>query len=124
MIRTVLLVAALAVVGGLLGFLLIGSGGGVFGVCFGALAGVLWIQGRRSTREVAVGEAVHHETVRVLCVPTGQFADVEMTHDGHHWCDVESCSLCHPHDEVQCRKRCVELMNDSALPPREAQLAI
>lgn len=121
MTRMILLLLASVAVGTLLGAVFAGATGGLFGTMLGALFGMAWLAGRKATWKAVPGAPVHHERHRLLCIATGQFADVELMHDEHHWCDVETCTLCRPANEVQCRKRCLELMNDNYPPGKELQ---
>jgi hypothetical protein len=115
-----LLLVASVVLGAGIGFAVAGPNGGMVGCVFGATFAMLWNSARGSTRLIAPGSVVQHERHTLLCIPTGQFADVELAHDGHHWCDVSACSLCRPADKVACRKRCLDLMNDNHPPGRKS----
>lgn len=116
MTRMVFVIVFGVVAGATLGIALAGPTGGTFGIVFGTLFAMLWLAAEKSTRALPVGAPVFHESHRLLCVATGQFADVQLAHDGRHWCDVERCSLCSPDDQVECRKRCLDLMNDNHPP--------
>lgn len=94
-----------------------GPNAGLFGALLAA-AFVMMAQSVSSgARKARVGAPLVHVRQQVLCVPTGSHATVEMVHDGHHWCDVEHCSLCEDGGRPECHKRCLDLMNDAA-PPR------
>jgi hypothetical protein len=121
MIRMVLILCVGVVLGMAVGTALAGPEVGAVGTLLGAAFAMLWIASERSTRPLPAGGPVGRESHRLLCVATGQFAEVELAHDGQHWCDVSSCSLCRPADQVGCRKRCLDLMNDNHRPaPRDS----
>ncbi|MBK8978965.1 MAG: hypothetical protein IPM29_23945 [Planctomycetes bacterium] len=95
---------------------------GSYGAIFGGVFGIVFVLIRWSVvsgaRRPAAGAPLQHADERVLCVPNGRMADVRLVHDGRHWCDVEACSVCTPAEKVECHKRCLDLLNDTA-PPRE-----
>lgn len=123
MTRSILTLSLCTTLGAAFGWFLAAQLGGAFGAVFGALGGTLWLGARSSTHAIAPGASLHLERRVILCVPTGQQAEVELTHDDHHWCDVESCSLCRTGPAVQCRKRCLDWMNDNAPLRREPATA-
>ena len=118
MIRMFLTLVASVFLGASLGYAIAGPNGGMIGAVFGATFAMLWQSARSSTHLILPGRPVLRERHKLLCIATGQFAAVELAHDGRQWCDVESCSLCSPADKVECRKRCLDLMNDNHPPGR------
>lgn len=98
-----------------LGFLVAGTGGGALGALVGAVLGLMWLSVRESRprmRSDVVPERLHRE---LLCIPRGRVADCTLVRDEKTgiWLDVERCSL--QADVVRCTKRCLVLLNDSAV---------
>jgi hypothetical protein len=105
-----------AVIGLTLGALLGGGIGSLMGLMVGAGLGFIWTSVQVSGSPPAEGTRVERERRRVVCVPRGQQADCVFLRDRdtHRWLDVAACSLSHPARQINCRKRCLILMNDVA----------
>jgi hypothetical protein len=101
----------------LVGFVAAGPGGGVIGSVLGMMMGLLLLTGRDAVRPTWRGKT-HLQSDRVLCIPKGQVAECSFVREDAtgRWVDVASCSLCHPPEEIGCRKRCLILMNDMVGP--------
>lgn len=118
-------IPGLTLLGGLLvGFLAAGPGGGILGSVLGLMMGLLLLTGRDAVRPTS-GAKTHLEKDSVLCIPKGQVAECSFVREDERgrWVDVASCSLCHPPEEIGCRKRCLILMNDMVGPHSTAATA-
>ena len=101
---------------------ILGAGAGsqlgvVTGAFFGLFIGftvhaLLWMRAHSGNNPTM-------ETHRLICVPSGTFADCELKGDLglRRWTDVKKCSLRGSDAEVNCDKTCLRMMNDSGVRP-------
>jgi hypothetical protein len=98
-----------------------GTGAGAFaGAVIGISVGLAvyafgWVRAH-------TGNAPTLERHRMICTPSGTFAECELLGDleRRRWVDVRRCSLQSPDAEPACEKSCLRLMNDAGVRPGKA----
>ncbi|HTM22009.1 MAG TPA: hypothetical protein VL172_15915 [Kofleriaceae bacterium] len=108
-------------IGLVLGFIAGSGSGTVAGSFAGGMLGMLVglsVHGLGWARAHS-GNAPTVEHHRLMCLPTGSYADCELVGDKQRgrWLDVTQCSLQDPRAGVTCSKTCLRLLNDSRVKP-------
>lgn len=112
-----------AFLGLVLGVALGGPLGGCLGVVVGTALAMMWSGCQDAARPVPADVPLVRERQRIMCETSGRVATTGFVRDGRtgKWLDVDECSLCEPHDQVRCAKRCLVLIR-GVLPARRHPL--
>ncbi len=108
---------------GMLAGFLVGAGlwgssaGGFAGAVLGMFAGLTVFGARWAWAHS--GNAPVRDVHRIMCEPSGTFADCELEGDMQRgrWLDVKRCSLLTPDNQVWCDKTCLKMINDGGPRP-------